>query len=499
MSLTLENDPMNQQAPATEMTKKGIRLRGPALVVAVALVALCLAAFVLFGAPVVGRIYVGVAGLVLFLALLLLGLPVGMAMGIAGAIGIYGVGNFAMLRRSLIDLPYSSTASWSLSVIPMFIFMGLLLWRSGATDRVFDAARTWLNWLPGGHAVTVNIAGAGLAAASGSTLGIAYALGRIGLPEMLRGGYSKRLALTSVLLAGLPGQLIPPSLLMVVYAGVTNLPVGPQLLAGVVPGLLLVAVVIGTFIVLSMIFPDIAPRHEESAGWRERRRTLARVWPVPLLVLVVIGGMYSGLFTATEAAAVGVIIALAIMMIFCTGRERWNALRLSIYNSVNSVGSLFLIIVGSAILNRFLAISGIPTAVASFVQAADLGQIGLLLGIILVMFLLGLFMESISMLLISVPMFLPAMIALDVNLLWFGVVAILVAETAVLTPPVGILTYLVHGLTTDPEVNGGRKVSLGEVFASAILALPLIAVVVLLLFLFPEIATWLPATAVRGP
>lgn len=451
-----------------------------------------LALFVVFGSSHVDRTVIGAAGLALFLVLLFLGMPIGAAMGIAGSIGLFGVGSLNSVRRTLIDIPYSSVASWSLSVIPMFIFMGLLLWRSGATSRMFDAARTWLNWLPGGQAVTVNAAGAGLAAASGSTLGIAYALGRIGIPEMLKSGYNRKLALAAVLLAGLPGQLIPPSLLLVVYAGVTNLPVGPQLLAGIVPGLALVSIVILTIVGLCILNPKLAPRTTEHVAWTDRWRSLAQVWPVPILVLVVIGGMYSGLFTATEAAAVGAILAFCITMFFCRGRDRISAVSSSIANTVNSVGSLFFMIIGSSLLNRFLALSGIPKAFTDFVQSADLGPIGFLLAAIAVMFLLGLFMESIAMLLISVPIFLPSLNHFEIDQMWFGIVAVLVAETAVLTPPVGILVYLVHSLTQEKEVSGDVEITLGDVFGAAILALPLIAAVITLLFIFPEIATWLP-------
>src|SRR5699024_10097687 len=198
----------------------------------------------------------------------------------------------------------------------MFILMGLILWRAGLTSDLYDVAKIWLSRLPGGLAVTTNVAGAGLGAASGSTMGIAYALGRIGIPEMLKEGYDKRIAVGSVMSSGTIAQLIPPSLLLVIYASFTETPVGQQLAAGLLPGLLLTLAYSAIIITIGLFKPHMAPRGQ-SVGMplSERLRRTVRVWPVVLIVVVIIGGMASGYFTATESGAVASLVAIALAFV----------------------------------------------------------------------------------------------------------------------------------------------------------------------------------------
>ncbi|WP_404825478.1 TRAP transporter large permease [Corynebacterium maris] len=430
----------------------------------------------------------------MLLTLMGLRVPIAVAMGVSGLYGIWRIGGVSVMERSLIDLPASSAASWSLSVIPMFIFMGLLLWRSGATSRIFDASRAWLNWLPGGTAVTTNMAGAGLAAASGSTIGITYAISRIGIPEMLKAGYDKRLALGSVIMAGLPGQLIPPSLLLVVYAGIANLPVGPQLLAGIVPGLLLVLVVNATIVVLALLFPSIAGEKITGVTWSDRWVSLGRVWPMPLLITVILGGLYGGVFTATEAAAVGSVGALIITAAYVRGREFWSALGSAVSGTVMATGSVFFLLIGASFVTRMLALSEVPFMFTEWVQGMGLTALQFVVASIVILIVLGMFMDPISLMLLSLPVLLPTLTALGVDLLWFGVLVVICAEVGMLTPPVGVLVFLVHKIAQSKEVNLGQNVSLGSVFSAALLGVPLTLLVIFLLIVFPDLVTWLPAS-----
>lgn len=444
----------------------------------------------IFSGALTTKLQVAAVCIALLLTLMAWRVPIAVAMGLSGIIGIWRISGASVVERSLVDLPASNGASWSLSVIPMFIFMGLLLWKSGATARIFDTARAWLNWLPGGLAVTTNMAGAGLAAASGSTIGIAYAISRIGIPEMLKSGYDKRLAIGSVLMAGLPGQLIPPSLLLVVYAGIANLPVGPQLLAGVIPGILLALVVNVAIIVLAIIFPSLAGKKLEGASWRERWTSLVHVWPLPVLVIVILGGMYGGFFTATEAAAVGCVGAMLITAAY-KRREFLATVGSALSGTVYATGGVFFLLIGAAFITRMLALSGVPFLFTQWIDNLGLSSLQFVVAALILMIILGMFMDPISLMLLSVPVMLPTLIALDVNLVWFGVLTVLAAEIGMLTPPVGVLVFLVHKIAQNPDVNMGQKITLGNVFSAALLGVPLALLVIAILIMFPDLVMWL--------
>jgi len=370
--------------------------------------------------------------------------------------------------------------------------MGFLLWRSSITSRLYRGAGAWLNWLPGGLAVTTKVAGAAMGAASGSSVGIAYALGRIALPEMLRAGYPKRIALTSVLMAGSGGQLIPPSIIMVVYAGIAGTSVGQQLLTGLLPGLVLVAAYVLYLVVSSLLLKskfDIADG--PAVTWSERMRSLKDLWQVPLVILLVVGGLYSGFFTATEAGAVGAFAALVMLFVYRrgeSGRALWEAVR----DSLASIGSIFLLLVGSAVLARSLALTGVTQAATDLIAGSDMTRVQFLLALILFYIVLGLFLDPIAMILLTVPLLLPIMPAFGIDPLWFGAFIVLLGELAVITPPVGVLLYVIFRLSQSEDVNLGQRISIADVMRAAIAFIPITIVVALVLILFPDLVTILP-------
>lgn len=440
--------------------------------------------------------------IILMLDLLILKFPIAVAMGASGILGVWAISGERAVIRTLMDVPYGTAASWSMSVLPMFILLGMILWRSGATAKVFNAARAWLGWLPGGQAITTNLAGAGLAAASGSTIGITYALGRIGIPEMLRSGYDRRLAVGSVITAGLPGQLIPPSLLMVVYAGIVNAPVGQALLAGIVPGLMVAAVSIIMIVLLAVFAKGMVPRGANASpktSWDERWRTLTHVAPLPLLIFIVMGGMYAGFFTATEGAAFGVLGALLIALLSLGWKRFITSVKESVVATIAATGAIFLVLIGAGLLNRLMSMSGIANWFAGVVQDAELGPVTFTLLCLLVFLILGMFIEPMSMMLLSIPILMPTLLDLEINLLWFGVLTVLMAELGGITPPVGVLSFVLYKLVQDPEVNQGQKIKLSDIFIAGAFALPVVGFVILMLFLFPELVTWLVDSAsVKG-
>lgn len=438
---------------------------------------------------------IGVAAVVMMLGLIFLRMPVAIAMIVPSLIGMYALRGERLVESTLTTLAYTEIANWTLSVVPMFIFMGLLLWKAGLTESLYAAGRLWLNWMPGSLAVGTNLAGAGLAAVSGSTVGTTYALARIGIPEMLKAGYDKRLAIGSVIVAGLPGQLIPPSIMLVIYAGIAEVPIGPQLLAGVGPGLLVAAL----FTVMIMIYSrrwvpaESAHALKQTITWGQRFHAAGRTWPVPLVIGVIIFGMFSGVFTATEAGAFAAFLSLLVTFVWQRGRAAFRSIIDASTATVSSVGAIFLMLVGVEALSRMFTLTGISTGFADLVESMDLNRVSFLLLMMVVYIVLGTFMEPLPMMVLTIPILMPTLIALDVSLLWYGVFAVFMGELAVVTPPVGILAFIIHSITKEPEVNQGQTITLNDVFNACWYFMPMAVVVTVILIFFPEIATWLPS------
>lgn len=438
------------------------------------------------------REVVGVLGLIMMFTLMALKLPVGAAMAIPGALGIWAVVGWNAAEGVFHRMPYDSVASWSLSVLPMFIIMGILLAKSGLTEKLYGVARQWVGWLPGGLAVGTNIAGAGLASISGTTFGAAYALGRAGVPEMLKAGYDRRLAVGSVLASGTLAHLIPPSIFLLIYAGIAETPVGPQLLAGLVPGVLLAVLYCVGVVGLSVLKPSLAGRGgvRLHTTWGERLKGLLGIWPVPALIGVVLGGLYSGFFTATEVGAVGALGSLIIAAWARRASGLSAAVRESVVSTVASVGALSFLLIGAYVLTRFLSVTGLVTSLVDTVAALGLGRVEFLLLMIVVYLLLGMVMDSLAMMLVTVPLLMPILSSLEISPIWFGVFVVVLCELAVLTPPVGILAFVVHAIVQDPEVNLGQHISLADVFRAVLVLLPIPILLLLMMIWFPDIVLW---------
>lgn len=435
---------------------------------------------------------IGLLAIVMMLCLIFLKVPVAFAMIIPSLLGMYVLRGSALVEGQLATVPYSEVASWSLSVVPLFILMGLLIWRAGLSRDIFQAAGSVFGWVPGGLAVGTNLAGTGLGAVSGSTLGTTYALARAAIPEMLRAGYNKTQAIGSVIVAGLPGQLIPPSILLVIYAGIAETPVGPQLLAGVGPGLLVSACFVLALMAYSWFVSPDRGIIKSSETAKQRVQKVLKIWPVPVLILVIVGGMFSGIFTATEAAAFATIIALVVTFIWKRKGGAWLAVSQATISAIASVGAIFLMLVGVGLLSQMFTLTGISQAFADIVQEANLDRTSFLLVMMVVYILLGTFMEPLAMMVLTIPILIPTLEMLDVSMLWYGAFSVLMAEIAIVTPPVGILSFIIHQITKDPEVNQGHKISLNDIFKAAIVMLPVAVFVAVILILVPEISTWLP-------
>lgn len=485
--MTLVAEPTTDTTDEPRRPRRGSRRLASIFVLTSPLVmAYCV--FVLFS----GATPMNIAGaaMILLLWLMFLRVAVGIALAAVGLLGLWAMtGETAGAINSLHDVAWSSTSSWTLSVIPMFVLMGILLEKSGIGADIFTAVRAIVGRAPAGLAISTNFAGAAMGAASGSTTGIVYSLGRTGIPEMVKAGYDRRFAAGAVLMAGTGGQLIPPSILLVVYAGMAEVPVGQQLMAGMLPGVLLHVAYAIMMVALVLMVPRLAPRADgDRLPIGQRARAAAGLWPVVVLVGVVLGGLYMGVFTPTEAGAVGAAAA-AIMVVFVKGPATLvSSIGPALRTTVIASGSIFLIIIGGNIFARFMAVSGVPSAFTDFLEGADTGPVGFMLMVLVIYLLLGTFMDPVPMMLVTVPVLLPIGISLGVDPIVFGVFAVLMGELAVLTPPVGILMYIVHRIARD----AGVKMTLGEVIQGISWFYPITIAFALTLVFFPDYVLWLP-------
>ena len=422
------------------------------------------------------------------LGLLALRVPIAIALSAVSLTGITLLRGPDAALSALSTIPFDFVAHWSLSAIPMFVLMGTLAFRSGMTESLFKVARLWLNNLPGGLAIASTTACAGFAAASGSSIATASAMGRIAIPEMLRYKYDPGLATGTVAAAGTLGSMIPPSILIILYAVFAEVSIGQMLLAGILPGLLTAFIYSLMIVARCSINPELAPSVKETITWSQRITSLKEIWPLPVLVVAVLGGIYSGVFTATEASAGGAFSALIIAAI--QGRLSREVLLSSSRDAVKITAAIFLIAIGAILLTRFMAITGFPRDLAAFIFEIDPSVTAVILFSALLFIILGMFLDSIGVMLLLLPILLPAMEALDVNLFWFGILVIKFLEIGLITPPVGLNVYVIKSVV-------GNQVPLETIFRG--IGWFVVAEMVALVFLisFPIISLLVPGLMAR--
>ncbi|GAA2093053.1 MULTISPECIES: TRAP transporter large permease [Brevibacterium] len=440
----------------------------------------------------------------MMLVLMFMGVPVAISLAIPSLVGVYGLAGIPATVNILSTAPFNSVSKWSYSVLPMFIFMGMLLAQSGMATRIYRATDRWFSWLPGGIGIGTTAAGAGLASVSGSTIGMTYTLGRAGIPEMLRAGYDKRVAVGTVIVSGLPGGLIPPSILLVVYAGIASVPVGPQLMAGAVPGIL-IAVTFGLFIFCLGVFaPKLVGRGKDAGGekrvitWKERFQSLGEIWGFPVIMLVLFGGMFSGAFTPTEAGAAAALTALLLTIFYTRKDKPVSKVGHAAMSTVSATAAIFFIMIGAEMLTRLLAITGLAPVITDFIVGLGLNRVGFLLILVLLYLVMGMFFDTLSMMLLTIPILLPTLAEMGVNPLWFGVFVVLLGELGMITPPVGILSFIVHNISKNPEVNLGQNITLKDVWTALVWFLPVAVLFLIIMIAVPQMTEWLPALLERA-
>jgi C4-dicarboxylate transporter DctM subunit len=505
-------DPNSAPSPAILTTRtlfpNGSRRERPgalALTLGFGLVAVCLVGLFTSPSAAIG----GAWCIGMMLVLLFLSVPVAIALSVPSIIGVYAVSGIPATMNILSTAPFSAVSDWSMSVLPMFIFMGMLLTQSGLSGKVYRVADHWFSWLPGGIGIGTTFAGAGLSAVTGSTIGMTYALGRAGIPEMLKAGYDKRMAVGTIMVSGMTGNLIPPSILMVVYAGIASVPVGPALMAGAVPGILLAVCFAAFIFAIGVIAPKLVGRSQsaqnptnttDSPGnttrpattWRDRIISLTSVWGFAVILVVLFGGMFSGLFTPTEAGAAAALCSLLLCLWEKRGEQPWRKVADSAMDTVAATSAIFFIMIGATMLTSLLAITGLAPILTGLITDLGLSRIGFLLVLIVLYIVMGMFFDTLSMMLLTIPILLPTLETMGVSPLWFGVFVVLLGEFAMVTPPVGIIPYIVHSIAKNPEVNLGVTVTLRDIFISLLWFLPVGVIFLILMVAVPGMTEWLP-------
>lgn len=415
--------------------------------------------------------------------LLIIGTHIGVALGLAGVLGMYlAIGPDAAWAQLAI-LPFATTNSFMLAVIPLFILMGSFATRANLTTDLYFAAYAWLGRLPGGLAIATTFASAAFGAASGSTVVNAAVFTRMALPEMTRLGYDKRLSAGCIAASGTLAALIPPSILMVVYAVITEQSIGKIMLAGLIPGVLTAFVFMAGIYVRVKLNPSLAPMPKESISWEVRFKSLSGVWGICVLFVLVIGGIYAGLFTPTFAGAVGAFGAFLIVIL--KRRLTANSLLEIIKDAGINSTTIFIIIIGGMLFSRFLTYTGIISDVTNYLIALDLAPTTYLLCFIVVFLILGMFIEAIAIMVMTIPVMYPVLIGVGYDPIWLGIIAIKLAEISLCTPPVGLNVYVVRSASPIP-------MKLEDVFAGVTPFVIMDFLVLALLIYFPQISLLLP-------
>ncbi|TMV93714.1 TRAP transporter large permease [Thioclava sp. BHET1] len=424
---------------------------------------------------------VGSVGLTLLLALLLIRVPVAFAMFAVGFVGIWVLNGLQAATGLLASETFSLASNSELIVVPLFILMGNVASVTGMSRKLYDAAFATIGQMRGGLALATVVGCGGFAALSGSSVASALTMGRTALAEMDRYAYSPRLSTGVVAAGGTLGILIPPSTGFVIYAILTQQSIGRLFMAGILPGILLLSAFILTIMILCTLRAEIGPKGPATSAAEKGRAFLGAI-PILIVIVLTIGGIYSGFFSPTEAAGVGA--AFVIIYGACerslTLRSFWRAAQ----DSIVTTASVMLILIAAHLINPFVALSHLPAEISQMLVALDLGRIGTLLVILVIYMVLGCFLEGLAMLVLTLPIFLPVILDLGIDPIWFGVLVVLTLEMGLISPPVGINVFIVKSVAKDvPLIEIFRGVMPFWVAMFATLAI-LVAV--------PQISLWLP-------
>lgn len=420
-------------------------------------------------------------GLAALMVLLFLRVPIGFAMIAVGAIGIAELRSWKAMWVVSSTTIYDIATSPVFVVLPLFLLMGMFVARARLSDDLFDAANAWLGHLRGGLAISTVAASGGFAAISGNSVATAVTMAKVAVPSMRRYRYADSLAAGTVAAGGTLGILIPPSNALIVYGLLTDTDIGQLFMAGIVPGIMTVLLYIAVVAMIVGLNPAKGPPGPRS-DWRTRMRTLGRIWGVVALFLMILGGISAGAFTPSEAGAMGAVGAL----LFAMGRRKinWKQFYLALVEAATTTAMLFAVLFGALLLNQFIGYSGVAGQLSTFVTEWDVSPLVAMLFILVVYIILGMFVDGVAMILLTVPVFVPIVQSLGFDLIWFGIVLVIVVEMSLITPPIGLNVFVMKSALPD--------VPLGTLYRG-IMPFFCADIVRLLIVLFvPAVALWLP-------
>jgi tripartite ATP-independent transporter DctM subunit len=429
---------------------------------------------------------IGILGVLALVVMVFLGVRVFIAAAAVGLVGLVAMIGWDSGAGMVGTIPHSKSVTYTLSVLPMFILIGFLAFHAGITEKLFDAATKWLGWVPGGLAVATVMAATGFAAVSGASTATAAVFSRVAIPDMLKAGYDKSLAAGVVAAGGTLATLIPPSAILVIYAIIVEESVGMLLVAGFLPGIVSALIYMALIVFMAKLNPNLG-RPIRGFTWAHRWKSVPGTFPIIAVVVIIFSAMYFGWATPTEAGALGAFVVFVLALV---QGMRWRGLQDALLESAKLTVMIFSIIWGVLIFVRFLGFAGLPEAFAQWVVSLDAPPLMIMICILLFYVVLGMFMDAIGMLLLTLPVVYPAVIALGYDPIWFGIVVVKMAEICLITPPIGLNCFVVNGVRPD--------IPLTTVFRG-IMPFFLADVATVGLFLaFPDIILWVPRLMQSG-
>lgn len=418
--------------------------------------------------------------------LIFLRFPIGIALGIAGSVGYLTLNGVDATLALLGSIPFEITYNYDLSIVALFVLMGNFAMVSGMSRDLYTLARSLVGHWPGGLASATIVGCAGFAAVSGSSLASAVTMGRVSLPEMERYKYHPRLATGCVAAGGTLGILIPPSTGFIIYALLTEESIGQLFLAGVLPGIMLTGLFMLTIYLLTRLNPEIGPSAERH-DWREKISAIGRAITLIGIVVIVLGGMYVGVFTPVEAAAVGAFLTFMLMVF--RGKVNLQVMKFCVVETIKTFAMVYLIVIGAFIFNPFLAITQLPANLALWAAGLDFAPTVILIFIILGYIVLGTFLEGFAIMVLTIPIVFPMITNMGFDPIWFGVLLVVVLEMSLISPPLGLNVFVVKGIA--------EGVPMSEIFKGVLPFWGAMLVCTAILIMLPDIALILPNTMIR--
>jgi tripartite ATP-independent transporter DctM subunit len=427
---------------------------------------------------------IGVLGLLAMFIGLALGIHIGVTLGVLGFAGCVAILGFQKSYSVLVTTPFVTASTYSFIVLPMFILMGEFAFQGGVGRLLFTAASKWLGRLHGGLAMASCAAAALFAAITGSSLATAATFGKVATPEMMRLNYDGKLAAGSVAAAGSLAALIPPSGLMVLYCIFTDVSLGKLFIAGFIPGAISALIYMGMIYIRVRINPSLGPPSDEVVSWKEKISSVRWLTPLVIVVIVMLGGIYGGIFSPVEAGSIGAFVVFVVVL--ARRSLPLKALKTALENAARTTAMIFFIIIGAMIFGKFLTLSGLPDALMMFIESLAVPRIYILILILIIYVILGAIMDVQAMICITLPIFFPLLSGLGFDGVWLGILTIKIIEIGVITPPIGLNVYVVKGVLGD-------TISLSDLFKGILPFFYMDVLTLAILVAFPQISLWLPS------